>query len=489
MIKLKLFTLTCLLGICSINVGQELFTLEKIMDIAYENSPDIKKSKLSLIRSQANLAAQRAAMKSQISFNTNPFEFDNNRRFDDFNQEWYTNRKFNSNGAFSIAQPIVATDGTVSLSNTFGWQSNAKNEEAAINAFSNNLQLRLDQPIFTYNKKKMDLQELELNLENSTLNYALQKLNIEKQTTEYFYNLYQKQRSLDIAKEELENQQKSHDLTKNKVDAGLMPQEEYWQAQLNLASAKSKVYNAEVSLANAKDYLKQIIGMPLDKDIMILANVDTKPVDIPLQAAISYAKDQRMELRQAEINIEEATFSLITAKATNEFKGNVSLAVGLFGDNKEFAKVYSSESIQDNESVAISFAVPIYDWGERKERIKAAEATMESSELDMTNELINIEMKIRQVHRNLKNLLLQIEIAELSVQNAVRTYDINLEKYENGDLTSMDLSRFQEQLSDEKNNLTNSIIDYKLELLNMKIQTLWDFEKDASIYPTDVLGF
>jgi outer membrane protein TolC len=92
-------------------------------------------------------------------------------------------------------------------------------------------------------------------------------------------------------------------------------------------------------------------------------------------------------------------------------------------------------------------------------------------------------MNIRQVYRSLKNLLIQIQIAEKSVENAVRTYDLNLEKYKNGDLTSMDLSIYQEQLSSEKNSLTNSIIDYKLELLNMKIQTLWDFEKGESIAP------
>ncbi len=481
--------ITCLLSISSLSFAQEVLTLENVMAIAYENSPSLKQSKLSLISSQARLAASRAAMKTQISLDANPFVFDNSREFDDFNQQWYNNQKFVSNGILKLIQPIVATDGTVSLTNTLGWQSNSKDDSDKQSSYSNNLQLKIDQPLFSYNQKKMDLEQLELNNEKAGLSYAIQKLNIEKSTTQMFYNLYQKQKDLEIANEELENQQKSFDIIKNKVDAGLSPQEEYWQAELNLANSKSKVYTAEVAQYNAEDELKQMIGMPLDKEILIMANIETKEVDIPLAEAIAYAKDQRMELRQAEIDIENSMFDLVVAKATNEFKGNVSVAVGLYGDNEKFGNIYSKGSLRDNESVSVGFEIPIYDWGERKERIKAAEATVESVELDMTIEYVDIEMNIRSIYRNLKNLLLQIEIAKISLKNAELTYDLNLEKYENGDLTGIDLSTYQTQLSNAKNSLTSSIIDYKMELLNMKIQTLWDFETQTSICPTDTYHY
>ena len=69
---------------------------------------------------------------------------------------------------------------------------------------------------------------------------------------------------------------------------------------------------------------------------------------------------------------------------------------------------------------------------------------------------------------------------------AQQTYDINLERYENGDLTSMDLNLFQNQLSEKKNSLIDAQINYKLLLLDMKVQTLWDFEKDQPV-DTDLL--
>ena len=73
------------------------------------------------------------------------------------------------------------------------------------------------------------------------------------------------------------------------------------------------------------------------------------------------------------------------------------------------------------------------------------------------------------------------------MENAERTYEINMEKYRNGNLTGMELQQYQSQLTSAKQTYTNSLISYKLELLNLKIQTLWDFEKNQSYLPVDLL--
>ena len=124
-----------------------------------------------------------------------------------------------------------------------------------------------------------------------------------------------------------------------------------------------------------------------------------------------------------------------------------------------------------------------WDWGERKSRIKASEASIEMNEVNLEDEKNNIIISIRQVYRNLQNLENQVEIQRKNERNAQLTYDINLERYRNGDLTSMDLNLYQTQLSQAKTNLVRALIDYKIELLNMKIQSMYDFEKDCSVVP------
>jgi len=484
MIKLKVLLLPGLALCMNAAIAQDLFTIERTLESAYQNSPDIRKQELNLERSRESLNAQKASLKSRFSLSVNPFGYSNQREFSQDFQEWRTYENMSSSGTFSVSQPIMATDGTLSLTNRFAFQSTSLNDNPAVNTFSNNLQLRLDQPVFTYNRTKLEMRELELDLENTMITYSLQKLNLERSVSQYFYNVYQQQQSLSISKEELANQRRSYEIIKNKVDAGLSAKEELWQAELNLANAESSVYNAEVSLENARDRLKQAIGLTITEPLDVVANVEVKTIDVKLEDAIEYALKQRMELRQREIDIESSQFNLIKTSATNEFYGNVSLAVGLVGDDENLANIYNNPT--DNEQVSLSFQIPIWDWGQRKSRIKAAEASLKSQEISLEQEKISIELNIRQIYRNLKNLVNQIEIAKKSVDNAQKTYALKLEVYENGDLTSMDLSLYQNQLSSKKNDLTNALINYKLELLNLKIQTLWDFETNQSIVPKNL---
>jgi len=52
----------------------------------------------------------------------------------------------------------------------------------------------------------------------------------------------------------------------------------------------------------------------------------------------------------------------------------------------------------------------------------------------------------------------------------------------------MDFKQYQKQLSDAKDAVTEAIISYKMDLLNLKIQTLWDFETNQSCLPVDLLN-
>lgn len=469
-------------------VAQQSLTLDKALEIAAIQSPNIQQSLLNLERYQNNLEAQRAALKSKFSLSVNPVDYNKTRRFDTFNSKWYTNETFNSNGTFRIEQPILATDGTISLINRFGWQSSKvlrSGMDSEYNErFTNNLYVHLSQPLFTYNRLKLQLRELELSYENANISYAMQRLNMERMVTQYFYSVYMAQMNLSIAREELANTQKSFEIIKNKVEAGLAAREELYQAELNLSQSNSSVQNRQVSFENAKDQLKMYLGMDLFEDILVIADVEAEPVKVDLQQAIDNGLKSRMELRQREIDLETSQFDMIRTKAMNEFNGTMNVAFGIIGDNEKLLDIFDQTT--RNPQAQISFNVPIFDWGERKARIKAQEAAIKSQELNFDEQKKQIIIDIREAYRNLQNQVNQIEIARQNERNAQLTYEINLERYENGDLTGMDLNLYQTQLSNQKINYAQALINYKIELLNLKVQSLFDFEKGKAVIPTEL---
>lgn len=469
--------------------GQTLITIEKAMDIAAENSPTIRRARLNLERTRLNLVAQNAALKSSFSMTVNPIAYSQSRRFDERLSTWYTNESMSSSGTFQIDQPILFSDGTVSLVNRFSWQDNSSDQggiTSANKAYTNNLNLRVTQPLFTYNRRKMELRSLQYEYENAHLNFAMQMLNVERQVTQQFYNVYMAQMNVDIAKEELQNAEQNFEIIKNKVDADLSAREELYQAEVNIASARSSFQNRVVSLADSKDNFKLNLGMDLDEEILISANVEAPPVPVDLNVALENALKARIELRQREITYESSLFQMTRVKALNEFKGDVSLSVGIIGDNSKLGNLYQNPT--QNPSVSLAFNIPIVDWGEKKARIKAQEATMQSNEIDAEQERKQIVIDIRQVYRNLQNQLSQIEIASQNVRNAQLTYDLNQERYRNGDLRGLDMNQYQTQLSSRKISHAQAMINYKLELLNLKIQSMYDFETKTQLVPSELVA-
>ena len=471
---------TCLtaLFICSIGgYSQMKMTLEDALEYSIDHSPELQEVLINLERYKLSLEAQRASLKSKFALTLNRFS------------EWYTNESFSSNGTFSITQPIIWTDATVSLNNKFGWQNNTSTGMGGANntnkAFSNDLYLSINQPLFTYNRTKTDLRSIELDYENALINYALRRLSLESTITASFYNVYTAKNNLEISEAELKDAQQNFDIIKNKVDADLSARDELYQAELNLSTAASAVDNRRVSLENAKDDLKQLLGITIDEDIDITAEISAQPVKIDMLTAIHSALGSRLELRQREISRTELDIQMKQIKEMNSLDGNISLSLGIMGDHERLQNIY--EHPTNNPRVAVTLSVPIFDWGERRARIKAQELATKIFDLQTEEERKSIEIAVRKSCRSLRNLEAQIAIAEQSVKNAQLTYDLNAERYRNGELTGMEMNQFQTQLSNQKMSYMSTLINYKLELLNLKIISLYDFEADKPIIPMSVI--
>jgi len=461
--------------------AQTIITLEQSLEIATKSSPSLQNSLYNLQRTTETLNAQRAALKSQFSLTANPLVYSNSRLFNNQFSQWYTNENFSTSGTFKIDQPILYTDGTISLSNQFGWQSNTSTGTSTNKSYFNNLNLSLTQPLFTYNRTKTQIKTLELNNENAMLSYAMQRLALEMSVSQYFYNVYLAQMSLSIKEDELANTTKSNGIIKNKVEAGLTAKEQLYQSQVDLATAQSSVESARVSLESAKDQFKQYIGMDIFTEISVMTDVAVTPIEVDGKKALEHGLAARMELRQHQISVETSQLDMLAVKATNEFNGSMSLSMGLSGDNPSISNIFDKST--KSPRVSLGFNIPVFDWGQRKARIRAQDAVINTQKLSLTNQTVQIQLDIRQTVRNLTYLKNQITTAFETQNNSQLTYDINLERYKNGDLTSMDLNLYQVQLSNNKMAYAQALINYKIALLNLKVQSLYDFTTNEPVIP------
>lgn len=167
--------------------AQKKITLDEALLIAFSNSPDIKKSKINMEQNKERLNARLASLRSQFSFDFMPISYNKTESYDEYFSKWNTSENKGAGGTFTVLQPIKYTGGKLSLINSFSYQDNFS--EASVKnyeGYNNDLKIEFTQPLFTYNKTKMDLTRNELNLENATLSYSIEMLNIERQVNEAF---------------------------------------------------------------------------------------------------------------------------------------------------------------------------------------------------------------------------------------------------------------------------------------------------------------
>ncbi len=470
--------------------AQMVLTMDKAIDISIESSPDLMTAALSLERYEKLLSAQRASLKTQFRLNVDPIDYSNDRYMDALLSEWYTNESLSSMGTLSISQPIVWTGATISLNNRFGWQTNTSSIDSGdvftTQSYSNSLYLSLDQPLFAYNETKYELLTIEMDYENAKISYALTRLSLEQQIISRFYSVYMAQQNLVVAEEEMQNAQESYDIIAEKVRLDVVARSELFQAEINLSSAESTLYTRQVSLESAKDELKKLLGLSLATEFVVDAEVIENPVLVNIDVAKEHALSNRLELKQREIINENADITLLQIKDNNSFQGELSLSIGVMGDNPAFNNIYNTPT--QSPSVNLSFSIPIFDWGARKDRISAQRLQINMNQIDEEQELLDIELEVLSSYRSLNNYIKQIELAKKSLNNAQQTYDLNVEYYRAGEITGMEMNEFQSQLSSQKIALVQALVDYKLELITMKCVTLYDFEKNEPIAPMLMYG-
>jgi len=120
-IKFSFLILIILIFNISAALSQQGLTLEQSLRIAEQNSPSMKKTRLNLIRNQENLNAQNASLKSQFSLSLSPITYNQGKVFNELISNYNTQRNIGSSGTFSIVQPIILTDATISLTNYFSY--------------------------------------------------------------------------------------------------------------------------------------------------------------------------------------------------------------------------------------------------------------------------------------------------------------------------------------------------------------------------------
>lgn len=441
----------------------------------YQSARDIAESSRRSLWTSVSLSVTAPDYQESLSQQFNPITG---------TYEYYQLRSTNLQSALQINQPLLLTGGTL----RFTQQLLGRNQTSGLASSTNQVKdyfsdfaIEYQQPILTPNLHRVNSQRAELALAQAETDYLKDQLDLGYNVTQSFYTVYQRLRSLAIAKEQASQNQESYTTASNKYSAGLIPEVDLLQSEVELAASRNDSLSVEQELAGAQNAFRLLVGIPTGDDVEIMADVKADSAVIDLQLAIESALKNRSEVLSAERNIELRETDVDLAKSRNDFRFDVTARYGLNRNDTTFHDIF--HDFNRARSASLTLSVPIFDWGSNSLAVEAAEVDYRNARArqdyirqQIAQEIIDLINKINVAHSRARLL-------EKSAAVAQRGYDISLQRFRSGSINRNDLAQAQQRLTSAKTNALNALIDYRLGIADLKRKTLWDFDRNEPVKP------
>jgi len=478
----------------------QLLNLGDAISIALEKSYEMKVVRLDRLAAEKNLISAKSFFKMRVDANFDlPSASEQvQETYREGNLPVYETRgSYRYQGNLNITQPLP-TDGRFRLQGQTYYGSVSFWDNAlqrTLNRYDvlSSVNLQFYQPLFTLNELKTNLKRADLRFESSERRYKQEELDIIYQVTSAFFDYYRATRELEIAGENVDRQSELAKLAQQKYDAGLIPEVEALQLQVDYAQSQSAKVAAEAALVRMSDRFKQLIGLTFKDNLGVLTDFNIVKVDVDMDQAINLALEHRSEVRLSEIDVELAELDVKEADAERDFQGTLSAYYDITGVAN--SDVWNTQSPQDlwkksiddmsdrpeNRGVVFSLNVPIWDFGGNRAAVQSAEADLRTQELALAEMKKTIERQVRESVGLLRQAESQLNVLDQQEDIATRAYEISVERFNNGDITSQELALDRDRYIDAQVSYLNAYINYQLALADLKRTTMYDYEHGHSL--------
>jgi outer membrane protein TolC len=474
--------------------SQQIYNLDlqSSIELAKEKSKTMLMLKQNLKKASFDMKAATSSFKTHVTMDMILPQYTEtiSQFVDTAGVTYYPIRQNTMNGYLTISQPLP-TDGSLYVRS--GAQSfvdyYAKDRSAQISS-----SIGLQQPIaafFGYNKLQLGFKQAKLAYDLSLKQLKRAELDLIYQVSQSFFLVLSFHERLNIAKISLNNQQEAYDIAQSKYKAGLIREVDALQMEVDLSEAINNYDIAGVDYNAQSSQFKEDLGLNLSDSVIIKSDLSYNQVKVDVEKAVSLALENRLELKENEIQIELSQMEIKRRKANGRISGNILLNYNFIGVDQSKLPIPIETSFNNtwqnlnnrrgSFGVGLTLSIPIIDWGENRAKVHSAQSTLELNKIQLDAERIDIERDIRTAVYRLQSSLRRLQLLEKNVIVAEKSFDISRKRYANGDIESQAMALERDRLNTAYLSRLDSYIAYKLLLSDVMRKTFFDFEKNVSM--------
>ncbi|MCF7741357.1 MAG: TolC family protein [Candidatus Marinimicrobia bacterium] len=466
--------------------------LDKSLDRAMDQSYRMRTLREDLKQAEFQLKAATHMFRTNVDLNfTVPNYTETIQQFQDSLGTYYTHLKQSIyESKLRISQPLP-TDGNVYIeSGVYTLQDFHRGRTDAKLSTS----IGFTQPLeafFTYNSLKASLKEARLNYQRQQKQLDRAQLDMEYRITSAFFQLVKSRERKKISHQALANQQEAYDLAVNKYKAGVIPEVQALQMEVDLGQSQNTFETNRANERQVANDFKQLLDISLSDSVALTYNLEYETVFVNKEKAVNLGLRHRLEIQEQKINKQLAKLDIKRRKVDGQITGRISAYYDFQGvETDVLHPVYSNlfegayRNLSDrpgNRGVSLTLSIPVWDWGVNEARVEAARSRLRQSEYALQNEKVNVKKDIIATVDELKTSLNNLKLLEKNVKVAEKSYNISKKRFANGDISSQELALERDRLNNTYISHLDAFISYKLALADLKRKTFYDFKNDQSI--------
>ena len=305
---------------------------------------------------------------------------------------------------------------------------------------------------------------------DATLNRNEQtKQNLIFQVTQAYYNVLKAQELVKVDLEILERSRENTNRVRAFVAAGIQIEADVATAQVTEANDELSLLNDQNALEIAMATLPRIMG--LDPATLITVAEDTdyalyrdkgqiEAVVLSIEEAIQRAFETRPEFKELQSTIHRLEWDLTLARLSRwpqlnaEYNYNVNLDDYLH-ERENFTDFRSWE-------VRTTLNFPIFDGGFRTRRIQEAALSLEQVREDASDLERSVALDVRQAYLNLRRAERAVDISNTQVRNAELSLQVIRGRFEQELSILLELLNAQTEFARALTNQVRAFYDYKI---------------------------
>ena len=322
------------------------------------------------------------------------------------------------------------------------------------NTFSNSWNLTV--PLYTGGQLEGQIDTARYQLNRADLNTENTRQQVRYNVAEAYANvIYRKNLAL-TAQEAVEKGNTQLELIRAQFEEGAVAEADLLMIKVNIANYEQSLVSANAAVEVAKANLAAAVGLPQDSDVEPTDTFSYEPYHRTLPECENYALEHRPDGLAADYDIKAAEAQKTSAAAGYRPQVSVVGSQSITG-NSPFRSERSNAW-----SLGLSMNWNVFDNGVTTEKVRQAEATVETYEAAKRKIKKNILLETRSAYVRMKAAETNIATTKIAVKQAEDSYAIAQVRYEEGVDALLVVTDAQEKLIQARANYQTALYEYNL---------------------------